>query len=145
MVNKRGWIRIVEASISILIILGVLLVLVNVNKIRIEEDLTPRLSPLLAEMAENLTIREMVINYNPVLAEDNGINMEILSQFYSFLDTRIGRNFEYKVRVCQPDKICALDYYPDTGNVYAADRLFSTTLNSDFTPKRVKIFLWLKE
>ena len=57
MVNKKGWIRIVEASIAILLIFGVILLISNGTREQKERDLTDILPVILEEMSKNQILR----------------------------------------------------------------------------------------
>ena len=61
MVNKKAWIRIVEASIGILIIFTVIFSVSQLAKKTGGGDLAEVIAPLLEEIAKNTTIRESVI------------------------------------------------------------------------------------
>lgn len=133
MVGKRGIIRIVEATIAMLIIIGVVIVVVANRNARQETDISSMLPPLLAEISRNASLREIIVS-NP----SNG-EQEVLS----FLSARI-RNpaFSYSARICGPDEICGLENYPKTAReIYSDERIISSTLQS-YGPKKVKIFLW---
>ena len=65
MVAKKGFMRIVEATIASLLILGVLLTLSvsNKNSMQNTETLEELLPSILEEIALNSTLREKIINY----------------------------------------------------------------------------------
>lgn len=133
MVNKRGWLRIVEASIAILIILGVLISVNSGNNNTSSEDLSEKITPLLEEIASNYTLRESVVQ--------NSAN-ESEKQILEFLKTKITNpSVDYTVRVCLiEDSTCALETYPSQ-EVFVQERVISSVLGN-ISPKRVKIFMW---
>lgn len=129
-----GWVRIVEASVAILLILGVLIAL-NLNKSTdVNSDLSQKIPPLLEEIAANVTLRDSIIN-DPVDKAEQNIT--------SFLRQRIKNpSLNFSVKVCDiNDTFCPLGKYPSQ-EVFVRDRVISSTLES-YSPKRVKIFLWV--
>ena len=68
-VNKKGFMRVVEATIAILIILVALVIISSQGVVHEARDFTEILPPLLDEVAQNLTLREEIINnYNESLS-----------------------------------------------------------------------------
>ncbi len=61
MVNKRGWLRIVEVSIAILMIFGVLIVIYSSGNTKTRKDLSSMIPQILEEIAKNNTLREKII------------------------------------------------------------------------------------
>lgn len=140
MVNKKGWIRIVEASIAILIILGVILTVVQIRKSTTRSsELSSDITALLDEIAKNATMRDKIITDNTASTEAEGMIKAFLAR--EIRDPSIG----YGVVICQSDALCALDPYPEgiSGNLYAGSRIISSSLRETGSgPKRVSIFLW---
>jgi hypothetical protein len=137
MVNKKGILRIIEASIAILIILTVVLSLSLARRASVERDLSAQISPLLEEIAKNNSMRDEIIS-NP------NANATIMA----FLADRIKEsNLDYSVRICEMDAVCGLEIYPSgiSGNIYAGSRIISSSLMGGAKPKRISLFLWIKE
>ena len=132
MVNKKGWLRIVEASIAIMIIFGILLVVNNKSQFSVQNDLTPLTTPLLEEVARNVSFRNQVITQGSA-AEPT---------LRDFVATRITQStIKFDVAICDVSAICNLPSYPvDASEVYAGERIISGTLTS-YQPKKIKIFL----
>ncbi len=131
--NKKGWIRIVEASVSILIIFSVLLVVSRNSTTSQNTDLTSSITPMLDEIARNVTLREQII-------QQGNASIPALEQFIS--KRIIQSNIKFDVNVCSPDAICSMSSYPaGATNIYSSERILSSTLNV-YSPKKVKIFLW---
>lgn len=137
MVNKRGWIKIVEASLAIFVIFSILLVISAQNKIKTEKDYIPYLNDLLNEIAKNATLRA------DVLAQHDDNRSEIIGDFLT--DKIKLKNFGYDHKICPVNDICGLTTYPaDAEEIYSAERVISSTLDQ-FNPKKIKIFLWRKK
>lgn len=133
MVNKRAWLRIVEASIAIMIVFGVLLVINSRNNFSPQQDLNSVITPLLEEIARNVTFRSDIIS--------QGENSE--PTIRGFISQRITQStIKFDVAVCEANEICSMDNYPsEASEIYAGERIISATL-TEYQPKKVKIFLW---
>lgn len=134
--NKRGWMRIVEATIAVMIVIG--FVLTYTAKIKkADEDLTHIVTPVLEEIAESNSLRANILSDNPDFTMLN-----------DFVDARITNpKLDYMIKVCNLNDICGLDSMPNNvaGDVFAVERVISATpVQGDFKPKKIKIFLWRK-
>jgi hypothetical protein len=130
--DRRGVIRIIEASIAILIILGVLLFVNTRNSNNGEVDLSPEIGSLLEMVAQDKNLREDVLN-----GQTSGLEQ--------FLNDNLRASLEFRIKICEIDEICSLDSYPPNKQVFAEERIISTNLQKvDFSPKKVKIFVWEK-
>ena len=130
--NNKGWIRIVEAFIAILLILGVLIMLYNQNisKPKESERLYTLEKTILDEIAFQNNLRALVLE-----------NKE--TELRTFVDTRVPDNFNFDIKICPPEEVCNLDTYHD--GTFATEKIISVNLNSpDLSPKKVKIFIWPK-
>ena len=137
MVNKKGILRIIEASIAILIIFTVIISFSVIRKPRAERDLSERITPLLEEMARNNSLRDEVIS------QPSQANASILL----FLASRIKEeNIGYDVKICDIDEVCGLDSYPEDkpSNLYVGSRVISSSFGGGAGAKRINLFLWLR-
>jgi len=142
MVNKKGFLKIVEASIAILIILAALVLISSGDNEVIEEDLTYRITPILEEISKNITLRERILNY-----DIDSPDMETIDDLKAFVGERVTNPYlNYTVEICKIDDVCFTSYPLDIeGNLYSAERVISTSISKDgFSPKKVKVFLWRK-
>ncbi len=153
MVNKGGWIRIVEASIAILLIASAIFVIYRVQSERKEIDLTYVTAPILEEMGKNIILRERILMYNTNTenGESDMGNENILRELRDFIDKRLKKSyFKYNITICEPSSVegCALTSYPRNtySGVYTDERIISAIVTSDdeFNPKKVKIYLWIE-
>lgn len=147
MVNKNGFLRIVEASIAVLIIFAAILLLLSRRGEITETDFNAILVPILEEIAKNLSLRGEILTYNTTNFTAVG-NELIINDLENFVATRITNpSLNYSVVICELT-LCPLDVYPKNinGNLYSNERVISTNLTeSKFSPKKVKVFLWKKE
>ena len=137
--EKGGFIRVLEATIAVLIIIGALLLIATQKEIRTRNDLSEILQPLLNEISQNSTLREKIITEPAEDAE---------SEIEAFLSTRItNAALDFDVEVCELEDPCFLDApVGDSVDIFVEERIITTTVTSnlDFEPKKVKIFLWRK-
>lgn len=142
--DKKGFLRLVEAVIAIMIIIGVVLVISVRNKPVSEVDLTDSIPPYLDEIAKDSDLRERIVQ-----AIDNteldSIEDEIKD---TFLKERIKNpSIGYDVAICDPpDILCPLEPYPSDASrgVFAGEAIVSSVLPK-YGPKKVKIYLWIKK
>ena len=139
--SRRGWVKIIEASIGALIVIAVLLLVVESRDIQMR-NANPNAYSYLDEIAKNETFRERFFSMS-----DLEINSEIKLAF----DSRIKPSkLNYAFNVCSGDVSCPLpslsasDSPPSGVDIYSAERIISSSLNyvGDFKPKKIKLFLW---
>ena len=154
MKNKRGWIRIVEAFIAILIIAGVLLTIINKTNL-VNENISPQVyeaqKALLRQIETNDDMRHRIL-------EISLLNLKSISwaQFESLGLTDIKNKIinemptylECEAKICNLDEICVMDNYVQK-EIYAqsvavvADS--SKPGDALYNPLQLKMFCWKKE
>ncbi len=155
--EKKGWIRIVEAFIAIMLITSTLLIVINNNSIRnknvssktyeaellilreIEIDDNLRKDILSANLTEIYPLKESLpiswIEFdNPVLGLQN-VKKRIINRIPNYL--------ECEAKICRPDKICPLDK-DIKKEVYAKSIIIAATL-TQYGPRQLKLFCWTGE
>ena len=148
MVGKRGFLRIVEATMAVLIILGALFVISSKREIDNRSDLTNILRKLLDEVAKNQEMRQNIVNYNISKDRTDEENEQILVDLGGFLYVRINNPvLDYSISICKSDLPCPIyDQFPvdSPSDIYAAERIITTTQNQDSLGeiKKIKIFVW---
>jgi hypothetical protein len=134
--NKRGWIRITEAVVAILIMASVLIVL-YANK-------TPQVSfssyvgdlqlRILGDVADNPTLRNEVLRSPEVVV--NG-------PLFLFINNSIPLNFNFAIRVCNLSNNACLLGQSLEQEVFVEDRIISSNLTT-YSPKMLRLFMWEK-
>jgi len=146
--NKNGWLRVAEASIAIIIIISVVLIIVSNRQPTKNQDFNTFLTIQLDEIAKNNSLRTLITEYDVEKEESEGRNGEIITSLNSFLESKIEQSFlTYKIKICSATENCFLNEYPSNAkNIYSAERIISTTIESpSYSPKKVKLFLWIEE
>ena len=132
MVNRRGWLRIVEAVISILIVFGAVLTVSTTAPTSRSSDICESLSPILDEIARNITLRSEILGGTTKGTDD-------------FLANRV-RNpaIDREVKICELDGVCPHTKSGiDNVEICASERVISSTL-AELMPKKLKVFLFKK-
>ena len=147
MVGKKGFLRIVEASMAILIILGALFVISSRKEIENRADLSSILRKLLDEIAKDQEMRQKVVYYDLSKYRNETPNNQTLKEIALFLDERINNPIlNYSISICRADEVCPIyNQFPvdSPADIYAAERIVTTTPNQESGEKRkIKIFLW---
>ncbi len=139
--ENKGILRLIEAVLAVLIVIGVLFFISVGTKVQKQEDLTKVITPMLDEIAKNNSIRNDVLVYNfDNSAEDN----KTLEYLEKFVGRRLGsRALKDKVRICPTLDLCPIEPYPGNVEVYAVERIISAdATGANFSPRKIKIFLW---
>jgi hypothetical protein len=133
--NKRGWIKIVEAFIAVLLIAGVLLFVINkgyIGKTDISEQVYQVQLSVLREIELDNTLREKVLS----TTIDGEVPIEIVEK----ITQRVPDYLACKPKICQLDVICSLEDYIDT-DVYAQAVVIAAQ-GDTYDPKQLKLFCW---
>ena len=129
--NKSGYLKIIEASIAIIIIIGFLFAFYTKRIENVSPDFSQEARYVLEEVSNNYTLREEVLN-------------EEKTQTSSFVAGKVPSYLAFEVKICEIDDVCGKSNFTE-GEVYAAERVISTNVKSqDFKPLKLKLFLWRK-
>lgn len=144
MVNKRGWLRIVEACIAVLIVFGTVMTISMTSRNTNDGTLCATLAPLLEEIAGNEQYRVAILK-----GEQGAIE--------TYLEERIKNpSVESEVKICKAciegvactpeENLCThsqsgIDY----DEICAGERVISDSAvggGQAFEPKKLKVFLF---
>jgi len=130
--RRRGWVRIVESFISLLIILFALLFFVSnqISKTAREEKIDAILATILEEVEKNYTLREAIISGNNEIINESIRNF--LSRQYEFSFC-----VEEAAKTCFPEEIRQLKK-----QVYSGSILISYEIQDTINSKKFVLFLW---
>lgn len=127
--NKKGWLRIVEAFIAVLIIASVLLVIISRSAKPVEEEIHEIQRSILKQIENNETLRA------DILQNEKQKTTEFISRL-------IPVQLDFAIKICEIDDICRMEEYVEK-DVYADEILISATLQ-EYAPKKLKMFVWKK-
>jgi len=139
MVNKRGWVRIIEAVIAVLLIAGILLLIVDKGYIS-KSDESSKIYEIQKSIIRSIQFNESL--RQDFLSEDVGtipdsISQKIQEEKSSFLSC--------DAKACSLSEECLLDFdsLEDT-NVYVYSGVVSSNLQI-YSPRQLKLFCWKNE
>jgi|WetSurMetagenome_2_1015567.scaffolds.fasta_scaffold111045_2 hypothetical protein len=135
MVGKKGFLRIVEALIGVLIVIGFLLIVIKANQPE-SKDWNSEGKVILDEIAKNDSLRTDILN------DTTGIKIKLRD----FAKERFGNPIiNLSVETCNLSENCAFSgtYPTNVRSVYAVERIISTMPKSNtYGPRKVKMFIW---
>jgi len=144
--NKRGWIRIVEAFVSILLISGVLLSVIDKGYFQ-NEDMSVKVykaeTAILKEIQLDEELRKEIINI-----DSNRLPISWDSPYFPInvsdrINERVPNYLECEAKICNITNDCDLGKILDK-DVYAKATIISANLEK-YNPSQLKLFCWTKE
>jgi hypothetical protein len=130
--GKKGWLRIVEAFIAIMLIMAVMLIIIQKQKVGNEN-------------LEELKIKER--NILNLVARDEILRNEILSWSAQGTNEKVKplvpRGYNYSINLCKYDSICSLNFTVPS-SVISDETLIVANL-TQYDPNeavKLKIFFW---
>jgi hypothetical protein len=136
MENKKAWLRIVEATIGVLLLASVLFIMVvRIPRGDSGDNIYDVQRFALEQVSKNDTLREEILD-STILdkVKTNRTIGNIISHQWAYLD--------YNFRVCGVEEVCGMVDYPDK-EVYADEILISSNLTK-YSPKKLRLFVWRK-
>lgn len=142
--NKKGWIRIVEAFVAILLIAGIVLVILDKGYIA-KEDPSEKIytfeTGILKEIQENETLRQAVLSA-PEPLPINSSNVNFPAPLNWKINPEIPSYLGCESLICDISDDCILDKQLEK-DVYVRSVIISSTL-VEYKPRQLKLFCWLK-
>jgi len=154
MVGKKGWIRILEATIAVMIVMSVLVIVYSTDSrsSSLEELIVVSQDKVLQDISTNKALRlnvlKLVINSEgkEELENEDYINLN------DFVNSSLPANLGYSVRVCDLEAIsCKLDTtnFVETLNrdVFVDEIIVSSEIafgEPIYSPRKVRLFVWEK-
>lgn len=142
MKNKRGWIRIIEVFIAILLITGILLIVLDKEE-GLEKDISSKIYKaevsILREIQLNNSLREDILDLdvtNPVEWEGEYFPSNVKSKITS----RTPNYLTCKAKICSLDSVCDLSESSED-DIYAQSAVISANLQK-YDPRQLKLFCW---
>src|SRR3989338_10998732 len=119
MVNKKGFLRVIEATVAVIIVIAALLLIESYQESGDSKNLNAILPPLFDEIAKNETLRNSILS-GPVSLSEKTIE--------TFLLERIDNpNLDLKAKVCDLDDDCSFTSADEVGEIFVEERVISTT------------------
>lgn len=144
MKNKKGWIKLAEVFISILIIGSILAFSVSSNygsRNDFRTQIEMQENSLLNKVQLNDSLREEIINLEGIPKESNEVG------FPSLLNSTLGEinsnQMECVYKICDVDASCALEVNPIEKEISARSAIISSS-RQEFKPRSLNLFCWEK-
>ena len=138
--NKRGWIRIVEALVAILLIAGFLILLMD-NQEKGTEDISSKVymteNAILREIQSNSAYRTYILGIGETSVEFESFDNDLKNHITS----RVPTHLSCTSKICDfgHDPVCNIDSLKK--DIYASSVMITADL-TDYNPKLLKIFCW---
>ncbi|HLD38439.1 MAG TPA: hypothetical protein VJA20_03285 [Candidatus Nanoarchaeia archaeon] len=133
MKNKNGWTSVIEVFVSILLIAGIMVVVVNSNTIQ-----KPKISE---QIYKEQTLTLKIIQMDDTLRADI-LNNQLSRGITSTIRNTIPDYLLCEAKICDLNSECILDKTVNK-EVYAKSVLITTDM-VDYSPKELKLFCWKK-
>lgn len=130
--DKKAWIRIVEAAIAVLIVVSYFSVIIfQFTETESPADLIyQRQNEILYGISEDPVLRNNILNNDP-----EGIDI--------FIGQRININWGFDFKICSIADICSSETAPYDKEVYISEKIIASDLEI-YSPKKIKFFIWVK-
>lgn len=137
--NNKGWIRIVEAFIAILLVVGAAIIVVGwgIQREDIPEKVYDIEIPILREIQLNNTLRNEILLTNGII-ELNEFPLKTKAK----ISAKTPGWLECVAKICPPENQCLLVGESEK-SVYAQSVLITSTPYI-FNPRQLKLFCWEK-
>ena len=137
--DKKGWMKIFEASIAITLVMGFMVLVYSqtIERPPAGESLVRWQTSILDELKNRPDLRQEILS-NPTTVCDPTAGGHV----YGFILKRITKafpGFGFSCRVCDPGEICGIESYHK--EVYSEEKIIAATLTT-FSPKKIKLFVW---
>ncbi len=146
--NRKGWLKIVEAFVAVLLVASVALIVINRNQrdSNISETVYEVEISILREIQLNEALRASVLKATPPIEFDG--TGEGQTNFPNDVEKKITERtpnyLECKGKICTPDDSCYL-ISAEADEIYAESVILTGTDSSGkYTAKQLKIFCWTK-
>jgi len=142
--NRSGWIEIMEATVAVLLIAGVLLIVLNNQQSSSESDLSTQIYEtelsILREIQTNESLRADIISVSEVPV---GWDSELFpDSVKEKINSRVPSYLECEARICYMDDSCGLGENKEK-NIYSQSVSIISTLQ-EVSYRQLNMFCWVK-
>ena len=131
--NKKGFIRILEAIFAIMLIMGAVLIIIsnNLQTSDISEEAYEKQRYILEIISNNEGMR------NEIIKEGN------LGKTNEFIKKTMPSSWKYSVCVTSVDQICSPGDVPNDKELYVSETIISSSLTEKYSvAKKLRLFIW---
>ena len=84
-------------------------------------------------------MREVILDYNLVLKEDEGVNAVILKRIRDFVSEKLPPGYGYEIKICSLES-CELEN--DNLEMISEERILSASISNVANPVKIKLVYW---
>jgi len=132
--NKKGFLRIIEAVIGILIIMTAVLIIASnrVDNVDISDEVYEKQRYILDSISNNEDMRLEIIKDKTILTN-------------SFISKNIPGSWNFTTNICEVDEVCNQGT-PNDRDVYVSETIISATLKDypNDESRKLRFFVWRK-
>jgi len=143
--KNRGWIRLVEMTIALLLISGLLFLFVGESQIE-KEDISLQVyeaeAMVLREIQLNETLRQDIMEISEVPVEWIEFNSQGLENVALKIEERIPNYLKCEARICALNDSCPYSASRQK-NIYAQSIAITST-KTEINFRQLKLFCWIK-
>ena len=141
--NRKGWVKVLEVFVSILLVMGVIIFILNKGYVRknLSDEVSEMEISILRKIQLNNSLREIVLDAE-IPSNFTDFNSSELLQIKNLVDKNKFSSLECHMKICSVEDICKTDENVDK-EIYAESAVISASLNV-YSPRQLKLFCWEK-
>jgi len=131
--DKKGWLKVLEAVIAITLLIGVLVYIMSINapKKDISGDVYEKEKFILDTVSKNDSLR------NDIMANNTyNINSTVVKM--------IPTTWDFETKICELDSICSGDSRMPLNQDVFSSEIVVTTNKTSYNPRKLRLFVWGK-
>lgn len=143
--NRRGWIRVVEAFLSVLLIAMVLVIIMNNQNIKAEDVSSGVYNYeiyIMRNIELNNSLRNDIMGVNESNLPSNWGNSSFPASVKNKIQNLTLSSLFCEAQICQTNSSC--DFWQEIKNNIYTQRVFISSSNQIYNPRQLKLFCWPK-
>lgn len=142
--DSKAWIKIVEASLAIMIMMGAFLIIINYQKKNTganEKDIHELQRNILEIVSKNEELRSEILL---LTIPGDGAGLKLTDEeTYQKVEKLAPAAWNFELRACNLEDICGKETWEADKEVYAEEILITSNLES-YAPRKLKFFAWME-
>ncbi|HJZ18570.1 MAG TPA: hypothetical protein VJ208_00505 [Candidatus Nanoarchaeia archaeon] len=146
MKNRNGWIKIVEAFTSILLIAGILILIIGNLNFRtddVSQGVYDSQYAILREIQLNSLLRNEILNVPNVNLPLEWADFDELPNVKGKITDRTPGYLTCEAKLCASGEECVSDLTPPGEDVFVRGAMISAN-SSNYSPRKLNLFCWEK-
>ncbi len=142
--NKRAWIKILEAFLSILLILGVLSLMMTKDVVQKQEEVSRQIkiveNSILQKVQINDSLREEIFGISSIPLESGEALFP--ESLINVTNSSISSKLNCSMKVCYTEVECNLNFFPSNKEIYSSSTIIFAS-KYQYSPRQLSIFCWM--